>query len=237
MLAQLDRQALSEQILVKTACVLGSSRVGETQAAFERSRLQALFSGSVGALDGALLSLERWHTIEVVENCPNDVRYRFHATAVGDVIYGLMLKAQRERIHMQVGESYERECARRRSAGLALAGTAAVRAARASLWLLRGAARQGGEVPRRGRATRTARAARYEAAERRFTEALALHEKNFAAMARQVLELLMPPVGDTADGAADGAAESAANRQATRLFCAHILHSLAESYGALRRRE
>ena len=56
-LAQLDRQALAEQILVKMACVLGSSRAGETQAPFERHRLQELFPGSVGALDSALLSL------------------------------------------------------------------------------------------------------------------------------------------------------------------------------------
>ena len=50
-------------------------------------------------------------------------RYAFNSTAVSEVIYSLMLAEQRERFHGQIGEYYERACARRITAGLPVSGT------------------------------------------------------------------------------------------------------------------
>jgi CRP-like cAMP-binding protein/tetratricopeptide (TPR) repeat protein len=120
-LTQLDHLNLSEQIAVKTACVLVV--VGAGGRRFERSTLQALYPGSASALDAALGSLEKRHYIRCIEKLPNDMRYQFISTAVSEVIYSLMLKEQRERFHTQIGELYERSCSRRHAAGLPLSGT------------------------------------------------------------------------------------------------------------------
>ena len=114
-LTQLDRLTIAEQIVVKTACALGRR--------FERSVLQALYGGSAVDLDLALASLAAHHYFDHVENMANDVRFAFNSSAVSEVIYSLMLTEQRERFHVQIGEFYERACARRLSAGVAVGGT------------------------------------------------------------------------------------------------------------------
>ena len=75
------------------------------------------------ALLQALANLAQHHYVKCVERLPNDARYVFKSTAVSEVIYSLMLAEQRERLHAQIGEYYERACARRISAGLPVTGT------------------------------------------------------------------------------------------------------------------
>ena len=82
--------------------------------------LQALYPGGAAELDEALAALCRRHYVARTERLVNDTRYAFHSTAVAEVIYSLMLTAQRERLHTQIGELYERACARRVSNGLSV---------------------------------------------------------------------------------------------------------------------
>ena len=111
-LAHLDRVPLEQQMVLKIASALGVS--------FDREVLNEVYPGTSSDLDQILqtsgLGTYLKPDDDEVDYSATHLRYVFHSAGTREIVYSLMLLAQRKRLHAQTAEWYRRLYALRPSA-------------------------------------------------------------------------------------------------------------------------
>eukprot|EP00929_Paragymnodinium_shiwhaense_P102248 TRINITY_DN65437_c0_g1_i1.p1 TRINITY_DN65437_c0_g1~~TRINITY_DN65437_c0_g1_i1.p1 ORF type:complete len:2269 (+),score=529.06 TRINITY_DN65437_c0_g1_i1:427-6807(+) len=111
-LAQLDKLQLRHQIILKTAAAIGNR--------FQLSVLSAVYPGPASDVNMCLMSEELQAFVEKIDATPNDVVFAFKHNAIAEIIYKLMLTAQRQRIHIDIAQWQLRRCVARLAEGLSV---------------------------------------------------------------------------------------------------------------------